>query len=173
MIDYFSPAETPEEDALRIIKGNFRRVFIEHQIAMEGLESIPPAWLKHNLSEVLSNMLGAKSPNARGGEDLPDLEEGEVEIARLSLTSSVHGEVTSLRARRSSDADKISLRMVDEYETEYDLPYESAHASLSDEDVARLFLEAEPCPAETSCEIEVQSYFHPRLSELVERSEEE
>ena len=173
MIDYFSPAETPEEDALRIIKGNFRRVFIEHQIAMEGLESIPPAWLKHNLSEVLSNMLGAKSPNARGGEDLPDLEEGEVEIARLSLSGSVHGEVTSLRARRSPDGDKILLRMADEYETEYDLPFENTDASLSDEDVARLFLEAEPCPAETSCEIEVQSYFHPRLSELVERSEEE
>ena len=173
MIDYFSPADTPEEEALRIIKGNFRRVFIEHQIAMEGLESIPPAWLKHNLSEVLSNMLGAKSPNARGGEDLPDLEEGEVEIARLSLASSVHGEVTSLRARRSPDGDKISLRMVDEYETEYDLPFESADAPLSDEDIARLFIEADPCPAETSCEIEMQSYFHPRLCELVERSEEE
>ena len=172
-MNYFSPADTPEEEALRIIKGNFRRVFIEHQIAMEGLQSIPPAWLKHNLSEVLSNMLGAKSPNARGGEDLPDLEDGEVEIARLSLASSVHGEVTSLRACRSPDDDKISLRMVDEYETEYDLPFENTDASLSDEDVARLFLEAEPCPAETSCEIEMQSYFHPRLSELVERSEEE
>jgi hypothetical protein len=51
MIDYFSPADTPEEEALRIIKGNFRRVFIEHQIAMEGFQSIPPAWLKHNLSQ--------------------------------------------------------------------------------------------------------------------------
>ena len=173
MIDYFSPAETPEEDALRIIKGNFRRVFIEHQIAMEGLQSIPPAWLKHNLSEVLSNMLGAKSPNARGGEDLPDLEDGEVEIARLSLTSSVHGEVTSLRARRSPDGDKISLRMVDEYETEYDLPFENTDAPLSDEQVARLFLEADPCPAQTSCEIEMQSYFHPGLNELVERLGEE
>ena len=172
MTDYFTPADTPEEQALRVIKGNFRRIFIEHQIAMEGLQSIPPAWLSHNLPEALKNTLGAKAPHARGGEDLPDLEDGEVEIARLSLTSSVHGEVTSLRARRSPDGAQILLRMADEYETDYDLPFENADTALSDEDVARLFLEAEPCPAETSCELEMQSYFHPRLSELVKGSEE-
>jgi hypothetical protein len=168
MIDYFAPNEFPEEGIIHRIKGNYRRAMIRHHIVEEGWESIPPAWLEHNLSEPLKNTLGEQAANARGGEDLPDLEDGEVEIARLSLTSSVHGEVTSLRARRSSDADKISLRMVDEYETEYDLPFESADAPLSDEDVARLFLEASPCPAETSCEIAVQSYFHPGLDELVE-----
>ena len=48
-----------------------------------------------------------------GGEDLPDLEDGEVDIAPLSRTNSVHVEVTSLHAKL--DGDGVLLRMLDEY----------------------------------------------------------
>jgi hypothetical protein len=72
---------------------------------------------------VLKNWLGRQNPQFRGGEDLPDLENGEVEIARLTLANSVHGEVTSLRAKLTKEDGKISLRMVDEYESEIKLPY--------------------------------------------------
>lgn len=172
MIDYFAPADSPEEEALRRIKGNHRRGFVGHSIEQEGLKSIPPAWLEHNLSEVLKGMLGAQAPNARGGEDLPNQEEGEVEIARLTLVNSVHGEVTCLRARRSPDGNEILLRIVDEYNTSYKLPYESVKSPLSAEEVLGLFHETDPCPAETSCEIELQSYFYPSLNELADGSGE-
>ena len=36
-------------------------------------------------SIALKNWLGRQNPQFRGGEDLPDLENGEVEIARLTL----------------------------------------------------------------------------------------
>src|ERR1700686_4339516 len=100
MVDYFKPAPSAEEDLLRRIKGNYRRSFVAAAIKDEGLESIPEAWTTHDLSENFRNLLQQQPPAARGGEDLPDLEDGEVEIARLSLTNSVHGEGPSLRARR-------------------------------------------------------------------------
>ncbi len=49
MIDYFAPAKSPEEEALRRIKGNYRRFFVRQHIQKDGLKSIPPAWLDHNL----------------------------------------------------------------------------------------------------------------------------
>ncbi len=50
------------------------------------------------------------------GEYLPDLEEGEIEIARVTLDS-VTGDVISIRARRTPE--KILYQMVDEY---WDMP---------------------------------------------------
>jgi hypothetical protein len=97
------------------------------------------------------------------------LEEGEVEIARLSLTNSVHGEVTSLRAKQMKQHGKISLRMVDEYESEITLPYEVAELPLTSEQVVRLFRDAAPSSTKFGCEFEFQSFFHPDLNEVAER----
>jgi hypothetical protein len=166
MIDDFLPPSTPEETVLRRIKGNFRRQFVAEAIQSEGLDSIPPPWLEHDLSMSLKDLLGAQAPDARGGEDLPDLDEGEVEIARLTLTNSVHGEVTSLRARRSPDGSEILLQMVDEYETCFALPYEQVASPLTSEQVLELFREADPSPLDTSSEVELQSFFHNDLGNL-------
>jgi hypothetical protein len=166
MIDYFSTPPTPEETALRRIKGNFRRQFVAEAIQSEGLDSIPPPWLEHDLSMSLKDLLGAQAPDARGGEDLPDLDEGEVEIARLALTNAVHGEVTSLRARRSPNGNEILLRMVDEYETCFELPYDRVESPLTSEQVIELFRDADPSPLDTSCEVELQSFFHNDLGDL-------
>ena len=161
-IDYFAKPESREEAVIRRIKGNFRREFVMRGILGEGLESVPTAWLQHDLSFALKHFLTASHPKTRGGEDLPDLEDGEVEIARLSLTNSVHGEVTSLRARKVGK--KIALRMVDEYETPIELPYDRVAAPIDDEAVFNLFKDAEPSPMETGCEFEFQSFFHKTLN---------
>jgi hypothetical protein len=55
-------------------------------------------------------------PMLMGGEYLPDYEEEEVEIARVSLDSTT-ADVISIRARRTAEG--IRYRVVDEYETEY------------------------------------------------------
>lgn len=173
MIDYFAPASSPEEEALRRIKGNYRRFFIQRAIREDGFESIPPAWLQHNLSEALKEVLGRQAPNARGGEDLPDLEEGEVEVARLTLANAVHGEVTSLRARRDPEGPGILLRLSDEYETHYELPFGTVDGPLTPAQILELFRDSEPSPAETSCEIELQSFFHPEISKLAGQLKEQ
>src|SRR4051812_30143020 len=92
MINYFKPAATVEEAILRRIKGNYRRLFVSRTMQRQGLESVPEAWQEHNISENLKALLGQQNPRFRGGEDLPDLEATEVEVARLTLVDSVHGE---------------------------------------------------------------------------------
>jgi hypothetical protein len=141
MINYFKPAATVEEDIVRRIKGNHRRHFVSRAMEDEGVDSVPEAWKDHDVSDELKGVLGQENSQFRGGEDLPDLEEGEVEIARLTLANSVHGEVTSLRAKRVKEPGKISLRMVDEYWYDYQitLPYQIADMPLTSEQVVCLF----------------------------------
>ena len=67
-----------------------------------SIESIPEEWLEHDVSRDLKCSLGYTRFDLRGGEDLPDLLEGEIEIARVTLVDSVHGEVISLRARQAA-----------------------------------------------------------------------
>lgn len=166
MIDYFEPAPTAEEETIRRIKGNYRRQFVAHSADEDGFDSVPPAWKEHDVSEVLKNFLQQQHPQARGGEDLPDLEDGEVEIARLSYTDSVHGEVTSLRARRGTASGQILLRMVDEYAAEITLARESTSEALTAEEVIALFREADPSPMDNDCEVSLTSFFYPDLDGL-------
>lgn len=165
-IDYFAPPADPKLNVIRKIKGNTRRAFVADAIASDGLASIPPGWLAHDLSDALKAFLGAQHPRARGGEDLPDLKAGEVEIARLTLADSVHGEVSSLRARRDPRTRQIVFRMVDEYETPITLPLRRASAALTAEQVLQLFVESEPSQTDTTCQIDFQSDFYPGLNDL-------
>ena len=168
MIDYFAPAPTPEEEVLRRIKGTYRRHFVAHAIDQDGLDTVPPQWIEHALSPIFQNVLGGQNPAYRGGEDLPDLQDGEVEIARLILVNAVHGEVTSLRARPAADAPGILLRLVDEYLTNFDLPADRIPKPLTAEEVITFFRNTDPSPSDTTCEIALQSYFYPDLDQLAE-----
>jgi hypothetical protein len=166
-MNYFAPAPTEEETVLRIIKGNYRRQFVGKSMEEDGVEGVPPAWKEHNLSEVLRGFLGGQHPRARGGEDLPDLEEGEVEIARMTLADSVHGEVTSLRARQKGKG--IAYRIADEYGTEIDLPFESSEVPLTPDQVIEMFRDCDPSQTETDCAVEFQSFFYEDLDEVAAR----
>lgn len=170
--DYFQPT-TPAETALRQIKGNVRRAMVIAAIEQDGFDTIPDRWLAHDLSADLKNQLGMQQPNYRGGEDLPDLFEGEVEIARVSLVNSVHGEVTSLRARSNGDGTSILLRIVDEYcessDYEFVLEQDRYSASLTAEGVLEVFSKSEPCACESSCELRFSSDFYPGLDELANK----
>ena len=170
--DYFQPT-TPVETILRRIKGNMRRAMVVAAVEQEGVDSIPEPWLTHDLSEDLKSTLGRQQPNYRGGEDLPDLFDGEVEIARHSLVNSVHGEVTSLRARRADDSWTILLRIVDEYgdisEEEYKLEKSCFSSPLTAEEVLQVFNNSEPCACLQSCEQRFSSDFYPGLDELADK----
>ena len=170
MIDCFTPPMTPEEAVLRRILGNFRRDFVARAIQEDGLASIPDAWKTSRISEALKSVLQGQHPRARGGEDLPELLEGEVEIARMTLANSVHGEVTSLRAARpGGKSSEIHFRMVDEYEEEIELHVQTARTPLTTEEVLAMFSDSDPSQTNTSCEIEFQSYFYPDIDEVAHR----
>jgi hypothetical protein len=165
-IDYFESSRSLEEAVIRRIKGDHRKEFIAEAIRQDGLDSIPPQWTAHNLEEIFKAMLMSHDPRNRGGEDLPDLDEGEVEIARVSLADSVHGEVTSLRARKN--AGRIHLRMVDEYETEFEVPRTEIAAPLSATELIEFFAACEPCPFDTDCKLRIASPFYQGLQKLLD-----
>jgi hypothetical protein len=165
--DYFVEAPSVEDAILRGVKGNFRRGMVGKSLLTEGLASIPEPWRAHDISERLKDVLTSTAgPQARGGEDLPDLVQGEVEIARLTLVDSVHGEATSLRAKRDPEDLSILLSMVDEYGTEFELPTRKVSVPMTAEEVLVMFRDAEPAPTNTSCQIRFSSFFYPDLDAL-------
>lgn len=165
--DYFVEAPSEEDAVLRRIKGNSRQEMVFKGLLTEGLASIPEPWRAHAISEQLKDVLTSNAgPQARGGEDLPDLDQGQVEIARLTLVDSVHGEVTSLRAKRSPEDSSILLSMVDEYETEFELPTPKVSVPLTAGEVLVIFRDAEPTPTDTPCQIRLSSFFYPDLDAL-------
>jgi len=162
--DYWADPPSAEEAVLRGIKGNFRREMVAKNLSTENLSAIPESWQAHSIPEPLKEVLTSTAgPQARGGEDLPDLAHGEVEIARLTLLDSVHGEVTSLRAKREPSESGIMLSLVDEYGTEFQLPVQRVPAPLTADEVLVMFRDAEPSPTDTSCQIGFDSCFYPDL----------
>jgi hypothetical protein len=88
------------------------------------------------------------------------------EIARVALVDSVHGEVTSLRAQRGPGS--ISLCLVDEYETEFDLPRESIDRPFTSAELIRFLAECSPSPLESECQLRISSPFHGDLQALLD-----
>lgn len=166
-IDYFAPAPSKEEAALRIIKGTYRRKMVKDEMK-DGLENIPSGWLSHELTEILKNFLGGKNPGLRGGEDLPNCAEGEVEIARVTLTNSVHHEVTSLRARPCPTGSGILLQVVDEYQNKFKAPRAKIDVPLSTREVVEFLNACDPNPFKTGCEFALQSFFYPDLQQIAD-----
>ena len=99
------------------IRGQNRR-----EMARDFLAGRAPDWLgeidagllEDVLDEETRDALGASHPSWMGGEYLPDLLPGEVEIARVVLAS-VLQDVISIRARRRRGGRRILYRVVDEY----------------------------------------------------------
>jgi hypothetical protein len=146
VLDVLREPLSPLERDLRRIKGTYRRVRSRELI--ESGEQPASEMLSHDLPEPLKFMLQSQvSSQARGGEDLPDLLDGEVEIARITYTQTVHGEVVSLRGVRAGD-DRMALRLVDEYGTDFTLPFDEVTGSISAEEVVQLFLTAVPSPVD-------------------------
>ena len=56
--------------------------------------------------------------------------------------------------------------MVDEYETEFQLPKSRVSEPLTAEEVLMIFRDADPSPIITSCQIRIDSYFYPELDAL-------
>jgi hypothetical protein len=125
-IDFsFRPATYwPERESLELlvsrIKGEQRRLRGEellregridevHQLVAQGM-------LSADLSDQDLDEWGRVHPSNLGGEYLPELDEGEVEIARVAISSTT-GDVQSVRAHRAPDG--IRIQVVDEYDREF------------------------------------------------------
>jgi hypothetical protein len=86
------------------------------QKVIEDPQFRPSSYWSADGKPIIGSHTQLRSPTYDVGEHLPELDPGEVEIARVVLQSTT-GDVISIRARRA--ADHISYRVVDEYETEF------------------------------------------------------
>jgi len=124
------------------VKGEARRTFVDFFEGDVGDAIREDHFLtKPGLEEQERAAWGGAHPACLGGEFLADLEEGEVEIARLTLAS-VTGDVISLRARRKAGRIHYSVR--DEYEDEdgglwqYRFAPKTSSEPLSMDEIVRL-----------------------------------
>ncbi len=123
----------PLSSIVQNIKGQNRREMARDFIAGgadAALGPIESSLLEDTLPAAERISLGRIHPSFMGGEYLPDYARGEVEIARLVLDS-VTQDVFSVRARRTRPGARIRYRLVDEYESDFQLDPASSTRPLS------------------------------------------
>ena len=106
---------------LASISGEVRRAIVTNQpdVSVDAGDWILPP----TLTPDERGWWGSLHPSFMGGEYLSAPEADEVEIARISLSSTTADQI-SVRARRLDDG--IAYRIVDEYDTNYDCERHSA-----------------------------------------------
>ena len=137
--DSYSDFHDPVALALNGIQGHMRREMVRDMLTAEGeqrefydnvLGSIDPDILKERADEQsIYRMSNFDSPVWMGGEYLPEVSSGEVEIARIVLPLSTLGDVISVRARFRSG--RYRYWVVDEYESEFDIRRKSSIRPLT------------------------------------------
>lgn len=171
LIDYFAPVGE-EEAILRRIKGHERRKQVAHDRGPSGARRLKRPWLDEDLPAFFKDIMGSHHPRLRGGEDLPNLAPGQVEVARVVLVDSLHGEVTSLRATRLTNG-RIRYEMVDEYMADggyvLKLHIPESDGPLTADEVLDQFEQGGPDVLSPWCKRAFFSPFHPDLDELAAR----
>jgi hypothetical protein len=128
---YWPESLTPEQRLSRI-RGKKRQEIARDLYAKHGFTALNEFLVKEGLAEEERTAWGAVGPWCLGGEYLPSLEQGEVEIARISLESTTADQI-SVRAQPGGDS--IHYRIVGEYEEDegmrYQLPFETSAQPLS------------------------------------------
>ena len=109
---YFWPLDI-RTHVVSSIKGAERKAYVKEMFA-EGREGeIPGDVIQPALQPELRQATGAIHPWLMGGEYLPDQQDNEVEIARITIASTTR-DVTCVYACRAKD--EIHYKVVDEYE---------------------------------------------------------
>jgi len=122
------------------VTGTIRRQLLELAIADENApDAVFEVFSDKQKAAKVLPLLGYTGPSVRSGEDLPPVQSNETEIARVWTPTTVHAEVTSVRAR--SDGTSIFYMVVDEYWTEgysYRISPESSTKPLTMEQLIQL-----------------------------------
>lgn len=135
----YKPPSLNQEQLLSRIRGKARREIATRLLKEEGFKGLTTFMAREQLTDEDREAWGRIHPQLMGGEYLPDLDEGEVEIARISLPSTT-GDQISVRARPVGN--RIHYRIVDEYHDEpgmqYRLPIKQSKLTLTLADLIRL-----------------------------------
>jgi hypothetical protein len=125
------PAAENREQRLSRISGKARRDITRSALETGGigeLNTIGPEVSAETLGERERQAWGAIHPAFMGGEYLAPLAQDEVEIARISLRSTTSDQVSVRACGHDGD---IRYRVVDEYETGYELTISTSAEPLT------------------------------------------
>lgn len=111
------PASRTREQLLSRIKGRVRRQMAADALADGGVRALDTFLARESLPDSERRAWGEIHPWCMAGEYLPDLGTNDVEIACLSLASTLNDQI-SIRARAAKG--HIRIFAVDEYATDYD-----------------------------------------------------
>lgn len=178
---YFNNLD-PDTLIVASILGEERRKDVQQRLAA-GDTLAGEDWLTESkLDDSTRKVIGSHHPAYMGGEYLPTIGDEEIEIARIVLAS-VTQDVISVRARRAGK--RIAYRVVDEYETEFELAKKSSAQPLSLKELIQLIdgtnqeggdsglvfsvldmnLDADDDPASLQDFIVVSSSFYPEVGD--------
>ena len=110
-VGYFWPLDLATH-LLATVKGAERRKYVQALIDENRLDELEDYVARSGLSTEIRDFAGRVHPRFMGGEYLPDLASVEVEIARVTLASTLQ-DVVSVRARKGRG--RVRYRVVDEY----------------------------------------------------------
>jgi len=125
--DSYWEVADPLAAILQNVKGSNRRKMIIDYWEAGKVDELEKSLLV-DLDDDQRNRLGQIHPSFMGGEYLPDYQPHEVEIARIELASTM-ADVISVRA--APDPAGIRYRTEDEYETEFQQPFETSQQPLT------------------------------------------
>lgn len=129
------PASRTRAQLLSRIKGRVRRDLAAAALEEGGVQALDAFLARESLPDEERRAWGLRHPMCMGGEYLPDLDAREVEIARLSLASTMSDQI-SIRARAGKN--HIRIFVVDEYEMQYRPSHRRVQQPLSLRELIRL-----------------------------------
>ncbi len=112
--DYFGRMDLQAE-LLTSVKGRARRAAIKDALEAGDIDTLPGHIKAAELDQAERQLIGRVHPFFMGGEYLPRIKTGEVEIARINIKSTTY-DVTVMYARLVGD--RIHYRVVDEYQSD-------------------------------------------------------
>jgi hypothetical protein len=122
------PDALDQEQLLARIQGQSRRAIAREILEEEGFAGLEAFFARETLDEEERRFWGLLDPEYMGGEFLPELGLGEVEIARISLRSTTSDQIVI----RAANAGKtIRYRVCDEYESEFELTFTKSAEPLT------------------------------------------
>jgi hypothetical protein len=122
------PEQLDQEQRLARISGQARREIVREALGRGDLESIDPMLASEELGYEDRGSWGLIHPALMGGEYLPNLGVADVEIARISLQSTLADQISI----RASEVDgKIRYSVCDEYETDFELAFTESELPLT------------------------------------------
>ncbi len=128
----YSEPQDPLETILLNVKGTNRRKMIRDYWKAGKIDELNETLLQDSIDGGQRDSLEMIHPSFMGGEYLPDLEGSETEIARIELESTT-SDVISIRT--ALDPAGFRYRIVDEYDSEFEQPFETSERLLTLEEL--------------------------------------